>query len=133
MPEPWTIEDKVYRDHTKTLLGRVVGDDAQPIAQADLSAIAYTVYALDPADEDNRVAITGHTAVAVTIASVIFDTLQTDAKWDKDATGYNFAHTLDISSAAAFPQAGVTYLVVYTFTPSSGQPYVGLAARLRCV
>ncbi len=133
MPEPWTIEDKVYRDHSKELLGRVAGANAQPIAQADVSAIEYTIYALDSANEDDRTAVEGHTGEAVTIADVIYDTLQTDAKWSKDATGFNFAHEIDISSAPAFAAAGVTYLVVYTFTPATGQPYVGLAARLACV
>jgi len=135
MPEPWTIEGKVFRDHTKTLLGRVVGHDAAAIVQADLSAISYTIYRLDPADPDNRTAVDSHTDEAVTIADTVYDSLQTDAKWEKDATGYNFAHEIPIDAAAAFAEAGVVYLVVYTFTPAAGQgePYVGLAARLECV
>jgi hypothetical protein len=69
--------------------------------------------------------VANHAAVSLTIANVIFDTLQTDDLWnERDSTGYNFRHQIDISSNAAFTLAGRRYLVEYTLTPGSGQVIV---------
>ena len=62
-----------------------------------------------------------HSAVALTVASVVFDSYQTDDVWTKDDTGYNFKHQIDISSNEAFAVAGREYLVVVDLTPTSGQ------------
>jgi hypothetical protein len=109
---------------TITCMARVTGADAANIQQADISSGVYSIYLLDNQDPDSRTAVTGHAAVALDVAdpgSVIFDTLQTDARWTVDSTGFNFAHTIDISENAAFALAGREYLVEYTLTPVSGQ------------
>jgi hypothetical protein len=109
-----------FRDGTITCMARIVGADAVNLTQSDLSSGTYSVFLLDDQDADSRIA-TQHVDHVVTIASVIFDTLQTDARWTVDDTGYNFRHTIDISSSEAFTIAGRRYLVEYKFTPASGQ------------
>ena len=90
---------------------RVLDWDSTPVVQADLTSIAYTSYDLDAG---KAVASTG----ALTIADVIFDTYQTDARWGGlDPTGYNFAAVIP---AACFPTADHIYLVKIVFTPTAG-------------
>jgi hypothetical protein len=122
MTTPADITCTAFKDGTLTLLARVVGQDAAPIVQADLATIAYTVYRLDRWDAEHRQAVTGHAAVELDVVDVVFNTLQADALWTADATGYNFRHTIDIGSHAAFPVAGQYFLVEYTLTPVSDQP-----------
>ena len=66
-------------------------------------------------------AVTGHTNVTLTVADVIFSTLQTDPMWTVDAIGYNFRHVLDVSAHPAFAIAGRRYLIEYQLTPTVGQ------------
>ena len=88
----------------------------------------YSVTLLDRHDPDSRSVVTGHDGVSLTVANVIFDTLQTDERWTRDDTGYNFRHALDVSTHAAFAEAGRDYLVEYRLTPVFGQVIV---ARFR--
>ncbi|MBN2024066.1 MAG: hypothetical protein JW809_14885 [Pirellulales bacterium] len=111
----------VFKNGTATLLARVVGEDAAPIGQADIDSIVYSIYQLDAADADCRLAIAGHADVPLAVEDVIFDTLQTDARWTADAIGYNFAHTIDVATAPAFAIAGRDYLVEYRLAPVAGQ------------
>lgn len=98
------VNQAVWEGSECWLMQRVVGADAAVITQASVSAVSYTVY-------------TGTTVVvastALTIATVIFDTLQTDAKWTVDATGYNF---LQILPRTAIPDGGTVYTVQHKFT-----------------
>jgi hypothetical protein len=122
MPNAADTTGTVFVKGTCALLARVVGFDGEPLKQADVSTITYTIYELDDADPTARTAVDGHTAVPLTIAEVIFDSLQTDAAWTVDATGYNFRHLIDIGVKAAFTVAQQRYLVEYTIEPASGQP-----------
>lgn len=115
------IHDTVFKNGTGTNLARVEGADGTAVTQADIASGVYSVYLLNDQDADSRTDITGHTAVAIVVADVIFDTLQDDALWDKDSTGYNFRHELDISANEAFSIAGRNYLIEYVLTPTSGQ------------
>ena len=110
----------VFKNGTITNMARITGADAANITQSDISSGTYSVFLLNDQDADDRTA-TLHTDLPLTIASVIFDTLQTDARWTEDDTGYNFRHTVDVSSSTAFETAGRRYLVEYKLTPSSGQ------------
>lgn len=115
------IRVSVHRNGTGKMLDRVVGWNGSNITQASLTSVKYTIYELDEDDPDSRTVMTGHSAVAVTISTSVFDTLQTGAVWTKDATGYNFAHTPNISVTDAFTKVGTDkYLLVYTFTPADG-------------
>ena len=121
MAEAIDIHGSAFKNGSATLLARIVGPDGANILQSDVNTIEYTVYLLDDQDPDSRMPVTGHTDVALTVADVIFNTLQTAAIWTVDATGYNFRHVLDVSSNQAFAVAGRRYLVEYQLTPAVGQ------------
>lgn len=116
------------RNASPVLFARVVDSNGSNITQASVRSITYSAYLLDaewPADRDNRTSVAGHTDVAVTVASSVFDTLQTeDTRWDVDAAGYNFRHQLDVTTSPCFAIAGRMYLLEYTITPTSGQKIV---------
>ena len=121
MADAIDIYGTAFKNGSATLLARVVGQSGANIVQADLSAIHYTVYLLDDQDPDSRTAVANHTNAALSVATVIFDALQTDPIWTVDAMGYNFRHVLDVASHQAFTIAGRRYLVEYQLTPVSGQ------------
>jgi len=121
MPSAHDVDGVVFKNGSATFLARIVGADGEAIKQADLSAAEYTVYLVNPGDENGDVAVDGHEGESLVIASTIFDTLQTDDLWDVDTTGYNFKHVLDVSSDQAFALAGRKYRVVFTLTPVAGQ------------
>jgi hypothetical protein len=89
----------------------------------DVSTVVYTVYAVNEANQ-SRTPITDQTAISLTPADVFYDSLQTDAGWTEDSTGFNFRHIVDISTNAAFATVNVTYVVEYTVTPDSGQKII---------
>jgi len=126
------IHGTVFKNGSATLLARVVGADGSAIQQADLSAAEYTVYLIDPDDPDGDTAVSGHSAVSVAVASLIYDDLQTDDLWDVDDTGYNFKWVLDVSTNQAFATAGRSYRVVFTLTPRGGQEVL-VRFRVNCI
>ena len=84
------IEFAVWEDSGASLMARITGNDATNIQQADVTTIAYTVSSL-ATDADTGVVTGTETATGtLTVSSVVFDTLQTDARWTLDSTGYNF-------------------------------------------
>jgi len=115
------IHGTVFTHGTATLMARVVGNNAQPITQADVASVEYSVFLLDDKDADSRTAVTGHTNVTFNVPDVIFNSLQTDDLWKVDETGYNFRHTIDVSENQAFTIAGRRFLVEFTLTPVTGQ------------
>ncbi|OHB67560.1 MAG: hypothetical protein A2V70_08430 [Planctomycetes bacterium RBG_13_63_9] len=121
MADAANIYGTAFKNGSATLLARVVGSDGQPIVQADIASASYTVYLLDDQDADARAAVAGHTGVALTVGDVVFNSLQTDALWTVDQTGYNFRHVLDVSENQAFAIAGRRYLVEFKLVPGSGQ------------
>ncbi|MHC4179512.1 MAG: hypothetical protein ACYSWU_18525 [Planctomycetota bacterium] len=121
MADAADIHSTAFKNGSVTFLARVVGRDGANIVQADIASAEYSVYLLDDQDADSRTAVTGHTNVTLTVADVIFDTLQNDALWTADETGYNFRHVLDVSANQAFATAGRRFLVEFALTPSSGQ------------
>jgi lysophospholipase L1-like esterase len=122
------IYGQVFKNATRPLYARVYLEDGTDAQQADITSIAYTIYLLDAKDKDARTAVVGHTAVALTVASVIFDSLQSD----QAASNYNMRHTPDVSTTQAFTVAGDAYLVEYTITPTSGQ-VITVRHRLNCI
>ena len=90
------------------------GDD---ITQADIASITYSIYGLDRDNEDTRNEVTGHVDSAVSISATIYDTVQTDSA----ASDYNFKFIPSIVTYPAFDDAGTTYLIEFTITPTSGE------------
>lgn len=121
MADASDIYGTAMKNGSITLLARIVGQEGENVVRADIAAIQYTVFLLDDQNPDSRTAATNHTDVTLAVASVIFDTLQTDPMWTIDETGYNFRHTLDVSAHQAFAIAGRRYLVEYQLTPTAGQ------------
>lgn len=107
-----------WEDAGLSVLARVRTIAAVNLTQASLNGITAKVY-----DQDDDNAQEG-TTITLTVSSVIFDTLQTDAAWDVDSTGYNFKYTFP---ASYFPDGGHRYRWVITFDPVSGDdfPLVG--------
>lgn len=85
-------------------LARVEGFTGAYILQSEVSTIAYRV--IDEADGSEVVSGTQ------TVANVVFDTLQTDGRWNRDAIGYNFRAQL---AGTAFPDNGRRYRVEFQF------------------
>ncbi len=108
------IYDQVFQNSSAAFASRIRGDDGALITQAATTSIACTV-----SDLTTGAAIVVITP-AVTVSISVFDTLQTDASWTKDATGYNFRHVMP---ATAFPTAGHVYDVEYTGNPTSGPAF----------
>jgi hypothetical protein len=115
------IYGNAFKNGSAILMARIVGAGGANIVRADITAIRYSVYLLDDQDPDARTAVANHDNVALSVASVVFDSLQTDATWTVDTTGYNFKHVLNVSSSPAFSVAGRRYLVEYRLTPAAGQ------------
>ncbi len=122
----------VEKGGTVTCLARIVGDAATVISQATISTATYSVFLLDDDDPDSRTVVSGHDGASLTVSAIIFNTLQTDARWTVDSTGYNFRHTIDVSSNNAFAVAGRNYLVEYLLMPASGQVII-VRFRLNCI
>jgi len=122
----------VEKGGTVTCLARVVGEDAAVINQASISTATYSVFLLDDDDPDSRTVVSGHDDASLTVSAIIFNSLQTDARWSVDSTGYNFRHTIDVSSNNAFAVAGRNYLVEYRLMPATGQVII-VRFRLNCI
>ena len=121
MADAADIYATALKNGSATLLARVVGSDGANIVQADIASAKYSVYLLDDQDADSRTAVAGHSAVALTVADVVFNALQNDALWTVDETGYNFRHVPDVSANQAFTIAGRRFLVEFELTPNTGQ------------
>ena len=94
------------------LMARVTLNGAN-VTQDDLASIARKIFDLDGATPSTAV----DEAVS-TIASVVFNTLQTDARWSEDETGYNFRDTI---GGAEFPEPNRTYRVEYKLVGAAGE------------
>lgn len=103
-----------WEDTPVALMARVTGEDAALITQASIDSITIDVYRM-----------VGSSAVAVgtqgslTVADVVFDTLQTDSRWTEDSTGYNFRYTVP---AARFATAG-RHRIEFWFTGADGSVF----------
>ena len=118
MPVPTPIKGVAIEDGGATLLARIVGNDAVNITQASISTITYDVYRQSDA---NNTDIQQNSPL--TVASVIFDTLQVDAVWTVDSIGYNFSYAAD---ALEIPTGKEVFVFQFKFTPGTGQPFFAL-------
>jgi hypothetical protein len=102
----------IYEDTGVTCMSRILGDDAAAITQATTSAITIAVF--------KNTSTTATYTASLTVADVVFDSYQTDARWDKDSTGYNWRYAV---IASVFDDGDATYRLEFKFTPTSGSQY----------
>lgn len=100
----------VWEDSNPVFLARIRGQDGNYITQSSLSSITPYI----------TLGSTITTLTALTISSVVFDTLQVDARWTVDTIGYNFRHTLP---AIAFPTGDRIYRLEYKFVTSASEVF----------
>jgi hypothetical protein len=105
----------VIEDGGASFMSRVVGNAGVNITQSVITSIAVKVFDVDSDTPD-----TATYSATLTVSAVVFDTLQTDARWTEDATGYNFRHDMP---ASAFPTGEHKYRVEYKFTPATGEVF----------
>ena len=111
------IQGSVLVGYTGTAVMLLQDADGNPVVPSGVSAVQYSISGVAP--DGTQSAVDGHSDVSLTPAAVLFAELQSGPIWSR-AGGYNFRHEIDVSTDAAFPTAGVYYLV-YTFTPTAGQ------------
>jgi hypothetical protein len=121
MPQAKDIFGTAFKNGSAILIARIVDAGGANVQQAGIAAIEYSIYELDPCRPDSLAAVAGHDSASLDVADVIFNTLQTGGLWTVDEVGYNFRHEIDVSTAEAFPRAGVQYQVRYELTPATGQ------------
>lgn len=121
MAEAIDIYGTAFKNGSVTLMARVVGNNGAHIVPVDITTAKYSVYLLDDRNPDSRTPVTGHAQVALTVSAILFASLQTGPFWTIDGTGYNFRHTLDVSTDPAFATAGRRYLVEYQLNAAAGQ------------
>jgi hypothetical protein len=132
MPVANDIQGKVFRHGSAVCMARIVNAAGQVLTRASVASLEYTVYELSADDPSGLVPVTGHNGVALTVSTVVFDSLQNDGGWTVDAVGYNFRHELNVATNEAFASAGKVYQVRYELTPVLGQKIV-FRFQLRCI
>lgn len=117
MPTATKYAATVWEEQDLAVMARLKSADNQDITQASLSSITMEVF-----DAQDSYAQVGSTT-SLTIADVVYDTLQTGNGWSKDANGYNFRYLID---GSFFPDGGHEYRVeiVFIFTSGSTFPIV---------
>lgn len=112
-----TITDvigSVLEDSPFFVMMRIHGMVGTVVTQASITSIVAKLYELSGATPGTVVQTAN-----LTIAAVIFDTLQTGG-WTKDAAGYNFGHAVPASWMA---KGGVRYKIEYLVTPQTGDSF----------
>ena len=107
-----TVTGCVAEDSTFAVMLRLQVDGSSA-TQSVLSSITWKAW-----DERNTAAV--YASGTLTVADVIYDTLQTDGRWSADATGYNFRHDI---TQATFTKPG-RYLIEYTVTMTGGNSFI---------
>lgn len=107
--------DQHWEESDYTLMGRVLGADGTRITQASISSIA--AYVFDYASGEQVGA-----TLAPAVSDSVFNTLQTDARWTEDSTGYNFRITVP---GSYFATGNAKYRVETVLTPVSGSVFPG--------
>lgn len=111
MPAPRIFKRQGWEQSDFPVLSRVLRNGVA-IVQSDITSISVTVRRFSKAGAVS----TSLAATAVTVATSVYNTLQTGGGWTEDGTGYNFAYVVD---KEAFPGPGA-YEIVFLFTPSDG-------------
>ena len=113
MPNALIFRAIVFEKSGCQPMSRIYSPTGALTTQAGTTAITRTVTNL-------RTGVVISAATPLTIANVIFDALQTDARWTKDSTGYNFK---DGISGTILTSPNVIHRVEYKVEPASGDTY----------
>lgn len=111
MPQATIFSGQIFEDSGGICLARLIDGNGDNLTQANTTSITYKVY-----DKSETEVATG----TLTVADVIFDTLQTTLLWTRDDLGYNFKAELP---ATAFPSPNETYRAEFKVTPASGEVF----------
>ncbi len=103
------------------IMGRITGLSGEVVTRLSFDAVSMLITKLP--------SLGVVTPPTLTVAGVFFDTLQTDARWTKDETGYNFGHMLDGDTYLTDPES--TYQLAYLFEPAGGLEKIRRAVRLQ--
>lgn len=106
----------VFEDSSAYILARIRGMTGALITIASLTSIQLKVYDSDDSDSTP----TEIASRSITVASTVFDTLQTDSGWDtaKDADGFNLKIEV---LPTDIPRGGKKYRFEFLFTNTSGK------------
>lgn len=118
MKQGKTIVAAVWANSAWSVVGRLYNQAGALVTQAMFSggSITYRAYR----KEGNIPREITSSATSITVASVIFDTLQTNSViWPEDSTGYNFKWDVPYTLL----KKGGDYEIEISFTPASGDPY----------
>ena len=107
-----TVTGCVAEDSTFAVMLRLQVDGSNA-TQSVLSSITWKAW-----DERNTAAV--YASGTLTVADVVYDTLQTDGRWSADSAGYNFRHDI---TQATFTDPG-RYLIEYTVTMTGGNSFI---------
>ena len=102
------------------LMARIVDSAGESVRQVDIVAIQYSIYEVDQDWPGEMMVMNGHEAVSLDVAEVISDSLETDAGWTADRTGYNFRHEIDFNPCDLLLKADAKYQICYELTPRVG-------------
>jgi hypothetical protein len=94
MPKPFILQGEAYQKGGATIRGRIKDWDGVDITQAAIASGTYTL-----TDTSTGLVIPNHDDIALTISSVVFNTLQTPAV----GRPYNFRLHLSPVSNQCFP------------------------------
>ena len=117
------VSETVLENSPFFVMMRIRGISGTPLNQVSVSSIVAKVYEISGATP--TVPTQTNT---LTVAAVVFDDYQTDSRWTKDATGYNFGHAVP---AAWVINGGARYDVEYRVTPLTGDPFYLPRVRVR--
>jgi hypothetical protein len=103
---------QIWEDNDCTCMARFTVNGSNG-TQSDIASVSRKIF--------DRKSGTSGNASALTVASVVFDTLQTDGRWTKDTTGYNFR---DRIAGTNFPTGDTRYVIEYQFTGASSEKFM---------
>lgn len=94
-------------DGSLSIFARIVDKDGTAAVQADIESVTFFT-------DDGTTTSAGE---SLTVANVVFDTLQTDAIWTRDALGFNFRHDVDDD---VITDESLTYTLSYKLVYDNG-------------
>jgi len=125
-----------YEQHGFIILARIYGEDSVLLQQSSVTSIEYDVWRIgNERSFEQRLGLTqtlfNETPIKISgpdtlvVADTIFDTLQTDERWNVDDTGYNFAAAMPASTLESIPKGEYPtprrYSVPIRITPVVGE------------